>query len=119
MRADKVRLSLRRAERPSPLTVTIARLERLSRLPTCSKVSLKASSGTISLDSTFAIRPGQAMDRLQLVREQMRSVQARLPDHLGLKLANVVVYWSLVAFHLYNTVCAGDTEECWVAKYLR
>lgn len=64
--------------------------------------------------ATSAAEP--AMDRLRLVRRQMRAVQARLPDHLGLKLANVVVYWSLVAFHLYNTVRVGQLR---LSLYLR
>lgn len=44
------------------------------------------------------------MERLARVRARAEAVRARLPDHLRLKVANVVVYWSLVAFHLYNTV---------------
>lgn len=37
-------------------------------------------------------------------RQRGRALQAQLPTHLPLKIANTLTYWSLVAFHLYNTV---------------
>jgi hypothetical protein len=94
----------------SLLTLTLARpglfLYLRLRLDSTASAERKLVAAILS-DPSLSARAGQAMDRLRLVREQMRAVPARLPDHLGLKLANVVVYWSLVAFHLYNTVRAA------------
>jgi hypothetical protein len=106
----------------SLLTLTLARpglfLYLRLRLDSTASAERKLVAAILS-DPSLSARAGQAMDRLRLVREQMRAVPARLPDHLGLKLANVVVYWSLVAFHLYNTVRAAVASSRPVSSVLQ